>query len=352
MNHADDDYLWNRSGRDPEIERLEALLAPFRAPSATRPRCATRRPARPRLRAARSLAVAASIAILLFAPLALSWRLAWPEDGAWAVSGSEGEALLGGRALRAGDALPPRVELRTGDASGVEFRIARIGQARLGPRSRLRIERTGPGEHRVVLVEGTLKVRVWAPPRRFGVRLAQTELVDLGCAFEVHAAPDGSGWLRVQSGWVAVETGAREVLVPARARVSLAVGGIPSTPYDEAASEAFVDALRVIDARRAAVDPNGEEVRRLIAAARAEDAISLLSLLTHHPALARGPIFDHLERQWPGTPAVDREAAVRGATAALEPWWRALPYPRVKRWWLHWRDALPADGNRFSSTGG
>ena len=43
-----------------------------------------------------------------------------------------------------------------------------------------------------------------------------------------------------------------------------------------------------------------------------------------------------------GSPAPSREAVLRGAPGALDPWWNALPYPRAKRWWLQWPDALPA----------
>lgn len=338
---SDDDYLWNRQGRDDEVERLEALLAPLRAPTGLRAPAVGRRAVRTWGRRAFAIAAAASLAGVLLASGALAWRLAWPEGQAWTVLAQRGAARIGDRPLRSLDALPPGVDLRTGAADSVDLRVARIGQARLGPASRLRLERTRSGEHRVVLVEGTLWARVWAPPGQFGVRLAQAELIDLGCEFDVRAAADGSGSLAVRSGWVMVAAGAREVLVPAGARVALGPGGVPSTPHDQDATVAFLAALRALDDAAAAPDPNGEAIRRLLAAARREDAISLLSLLGRHPGLANGPLYDHLAALWPQSAGVDRGAVARGDAAALEPWWRALPYPRAKRWWLHWRDALP-----------
>lgn len=349
-----DDYLWDRRGHDAEVERLEALLAPLRASSASHVQQAARARVPARRRTGVALA-AASLAIALAGFGALAWRLAWPDGRAWTVLASEGGAFVDERVVRAGDALAPGATLRTAADATVQLGVARIGAARLGPGSRLRIARTRGGEHRVELVEGRLWARVWAPPRHFGVRLALAEVLDLGCEFEVEAAADGSGWLRVRSGWVAVEAGAREVLVPAGARVVLSPGGVPSTPHDERASDAFVAALRAADAHGAALDPAGDEIRRLLAAARPADAISLVSLLGRQPRLAQGPLFDHLQALWPAAGPVDRAAVSKGSASALEPWWDALPYPRVKRWWLHWRDALPAgdapDGDRDASRG-
>lgn len=338
---SDQDYLWNRQGRDAEIERLEALFAPLRADVAlSAPRARAHRPRRPR--GWGSVAAAASLAVVMLCWTALGWRLSWPDARAWPVQASHGPVWLDERPLHAGAALGPGSELRTGADAVASIRIARIGHARLGPGSRLRIERTRTGEHRVALAEGSLWVRVWAPPGHFGVRLAQSDVVDLGCEFALHAMADGSGLLAVRSGWVMVVAGVHEVLVPAGAQVALAAGGVPATPHDDQASAAFIDALRVADAQGAKLDPTGTEVRRLLAAARREDAISLLSLLGRHRHLASGPLFDHLQAQWPGAGPVDRAAVSNGSATALEPWWRALPYPRAKQWWLHWRDALPA----------
>mgnify|MGYP003609138041 CR=1 FL=1 len=34
--------------------------------------------------------------------------------------------------------------------------------------------------------------------------------------------------------------------------------------------------------------------------------------------------------------------------AVLNAWWDALPYPRVKRWWMQWPDALPARSGKLA----
>ena len=73
-----------------------------------------------------------------------------------------------------------------------------------------------------------------------------------------------------------------------------------------------------------------------------QDAISLLSLLQRHPQLAGGPLYDRLRAFLTDAPAPSRDAVLQGAPGALDAWWNALPYPRAKRWWLQWPDALPA----------
>ena len=42
----------------------------------------------------------------------------------------------------------------------------------------------------------------------------------------------------------------------------------------------------------------------------------------------------------PAQAGVAREDLRAQGTDALRPWWNALPYPRIKRWWLQWPDAF------------
>ena len=90
-------------------------------------------------------------------------------------------------------------------------------------------------------------------------------------------------------------------------------------------------------------------LHRLLAQSRPQDAISLLSLLQRHPSLARGPLYDRLRTILVDAPVPSREAVLHGTTGALDPWWNALPYPRTKRWWLQWPDALPASSDAASA---
>jgi hypothetical protein len=351
MSAPDDDYLWDRRGDDAEVTRLEQVLAPY----AYRPRPVralairgTRGPwarwVRPGI-ALRWAAAAMLIATVLGAA-ALGWRLHWPHAAPWPVASVEGDVRVDGLPVTARAALAVGSEIVTGSDGSVQLAVARIGEARLGPGSRARLERSSSGEHRLRLLGGELHARVWAPPRRFGVQLPGADVLDLGCEFILATDADGAGELRVRSGWVLVAADGREALVPAGARVRLARDGVPGTPHDEAASAEFIALLHAADAAGPAWMRDAIAQQRLADAARRADAISLLSLLTRFPALAQGPLYDRLAALLPA--GVAREAVLHDPTAALAPWWDALPYPRTKRWWLHWRDAWPLDAGADS----
>lgn len=337
----DDDYLYDARGAiDPDVARLEALLGRY-AHRGTRPLQPTR--ALPRRRRSRWPAAIAAMLLLGVGGL-YTWsqyRLHWPERRPWAVASQAGEVRIDGKPLAAGAVLAPGAELRTGADGAVLVDVARIGRLALGPDARIRLDATGAGRHRVEWLGGRLWARVWAPPGQFGVGIAGVEVLDLGCEFVVDGAADGDAHLTVRSGWVQVDAGGVDVLVPEGATVTLPHDAAPGTPHALDASAGFVAALRSIDARGGAVAPDGDEVRALLAMARPRDAISLVSLLQRHPPLARGVLFDAIPVLLPEADMVSREAVLARAPDALEPWWQALPYPRMKRWWLHWRDALP-----------
>lgn len=350
MNHApgrDDDYLWDRSGAvDAEVAALERLLAPqgWRATEpAPRRRTGTTHAPPVRRHARWRIAFATAAVLALLAIGLRGWyvqRLQWPAQQPWRMTAVEGEVRLDGRVVDAPVALAPGVVLDTGDGR-VRLRAARIGEVVVGEGSSFRIVETRSGRHRTQLREGSLWARVWAPPGAFGVATPAGDVLDLGCEFTMRAHADGSGTLTVRSGWVQVDNGWREVLVPQGARVEFAAGGRPGTPHDLGASAAFLAALRELDATAdgdLAVD--GDVVRRLVAAARPQDAISLLSLLQARPRLAAGPVFDRLAGWMPAEAAVTRAAVRQRGAQALSPWWDALPYPRIKRWWTQWPDAF------------
>lgn len=337
------DYLWDRSGPvDPQVARLERLLSPHalragrpQAPIAT---AAMRTPRRPW---ARALALAAVLGGLMLGGYGWYWqRLQWAEGDGWDTALVAGQARLDGRPLRA-----PGVQLQPGnvietDAAGVaRIAVAGIGEVLLGQHSRLQLVQTRSGRHRVQLDRGTLSARIWAPPGSFGVAVPSGAAYDLGCEFLIRTDAAGNGQLQVRSGWVQFERGGVEVLVPQGAQAELHGRRAPGTPYASDAAPAFVAALRQIDAGQG----TPAVVDRLLGSARPQDAITLVSLLARYPSLRAGPVFDRAAALLPA--GVTRAALAANGAHALDPWWRALPYPPMKRWWLQWADALPAPGN-------
>ena len=344
------DYLWDRSGPvDAEIAAFERLLAPQRwrvdARRGGRGRTAAMpSPARRRRMRRWPVAVAAVATLALLAIGVRTWyghRLDWPAQQPWQMALIEGEVRIDGHTVPSATRLAPGAVLDTGDGRA-RLRAARIGEVVVGEHSRFRIVATGGGRHRTELQRGRLWARVWAPPGAFGVSTPAGEVFDLGCEFVLDAREDGSGALSVRSGWVQVDNRWREVLVPQGARVEFGIGGRPGTPVDLGASDDFRAALRALDAQADDALPDADAVRALVAASRPQDAISLLSLLQARPQLAEGPVYDRLAALMPVDARVTRAALREQGALALSPWWDALPYPRMKRWWMHWPDAFGA----------
>ena len=349
----DNDYLWDRSGPvDLEVARLERLLRGHAHADAPR-RAGVHVTAEPLAHPPRRRwkAVFAAAAVLAVCAIGTrTWyqqRLHWQAGAPWQVVAQQGDVRIDGRAQQA-QALALDGTLETGANAMTRLRAAGIGEVAIGQGSRLRLVETRTGRHRVQLEQGSLWARVWAPPGQFGVGVAGADVIDLGCEFLLKVDADGNGSLSVLSGWVQVDNLRREVLVPQGTRVRVNGDGAAGTPYSHSASQAFIAALEAIDARDGAVAADGADVRRLLAASRPQDAISLLVLLRDYPQLAEGPMFERLAQLLPTTPVATRDAWRADRMAVLNAWWEALPYPRVKRWWTQWPDALPSRGGKMA----
>ena len=340
------DYLWDRSGvADLEIVRIERSLSRYRFDPARRGAtqmlsgAAVPQPPRPWLRRA-----LASAAVLLFAIAAGSiWyrqRLQWPQAQAWQITAVQGDARIDGAAIVANAQLAPDRVLETARDASVRLDVARIGEVVIGGNSRFVLDSTQSGRHRVRLQQGSLWARVWAPPGAFSVSTSVGEMLDLGCEFLLSMQPDGTGSLSVKSGWVQIDNAHRELLVPQGARVEFDSRRAPGTPYDLGANASFRAALKRIDADAGTLGADAPVLRELAGSARPQDAISLLSLLQAHPRLADGPVYSRLAEILPADTAPSRAAVRRGDAHAFNAWWNALPYPRMKRWWMQWPDVF------------
>jgi hypothetical protein len=330
-----DDALWTGRDADPEIAQLTQVLRPLRYRAQPLPaRCYPPPPRRSRW----PLALAASVAAALIGlGSAMAWRLSWPEGAAWA-----GRIVPAARPASS-IALKPGVDFTAPADAHAEFAIARLGTLRLAPGSTLRLLESRSGEHRARLVEGSLSARVWAPPGAFGVEIGATQAIDLGCVFTLSRNRDGHGELTVDSGWVLL-SGTRDTLVPAGARADIDAGRGPGTAHRQEAAPELRAALARIDAAEGAVAPAGAEVAAVLTASTDADALSLVSLLSRYPTLAEGPLLARAQAALPQAPPVDLGRLRAGDATALDGLWDALPYPRAKSWWLHWRDAFAAPG--------
>src|SRR5450432_1220834 len=203
-----DEYLWDGTGDpDPEIQRLEGLLAQYRD-----------RGARNRFRGYWPLlAIAASVLIAaLFAMHrpASEWELAM--NGGQARTVTEGQTV------------------ETSATGTATLDASSIGEVKLESNSRLKVEHS-----HMALNRGTMHAFIWAPPAKFVVETPSATTIDLGCSYTLQVADDGSGLLTVDHGWVAFQTGALESFIPAGAACRTRPRTGPGVPFFEDAPENF-----------------------------------------------------------------------------------------------------------------
>lgn len=291
----DDDYLWDRKGSDPEVARLEKLLAPL-AHDATRDQLRGRRKRRwPLFAGALVAAAAAAITIVLWprAPDAPAVQHACgAQASGFAFTARGGRVACGGSAVPAG-VLPVGETLDTGDHEA-ELAIADIGRAELSPNTRIRLERTSAERHQLYLERGRIDAFVVAPPRIFAVGTPSGQVTDLGCAYTLIVHDDGTGSVEVRSGMVELEAAnGRVVVVPAGAGARLLAGRRASLPLATSANAQLIAAVADFHTGQA------DALRRVLAAAQPSDAITIANLARVVPGQERRTVLERLARLAP-----------------------------------------------------
>lgn len=263
-----DDYLWDRKGApDPDVERLEQLLAPL---AHDRP-LAHRRSRRAWWIAGGALvAAAAAIAIVVALPRHDGPPVVVaPAETGFDFIARDGTVLVNQRAvsvgtLAAGDTLDTR-------SSRVELLIADIGRAELDPATRVRLERSDARTRHLAIDHGRLHARVSAPPRLFVLTTPRAQVTDLGCEYTIEVAADGNGRISVLSGKVELATKSGAIVVaPAGTHAQLVAGALPGLPIADGAPAELEDA--------AAHYLAGSPADALLAIATPRDAITIIAL--------------------------------------------------------------------------
>ncbi len=322
------DYLWDGSGTpDPEIERLEELLAPL-AYDEPLDELRLRRAGRLR-RLMPFLAAAAVVVIGAGALLAWQWGRGSkskagsacaesPTAGAtWAVVSLRGTPRCGGRAMAANARLPIGTWLETDIDSRARVAVADIGTVDLEESSRLRVLASAPDEHRLQLARGAIHARISAPPRIFLVETPSAVAVDLGCEYTLQVDENGRGLLHVTSGFVSLERDGRDSFVPAGAKCETRPGVGPGTPFAQDASADLRAALAEFD-----FDGGGDSaIGRILELAGEGDTVSLWNLLIRSTGERRVRIYERLAALVPPPGPATRERILRGDPDALT-WWR------------------------------
>lgn len=269
MTKPDDDYLWDRTGGDPEVARLEALLSPLAHQAPLDELRRKRRRSKLPFVIAGVLAVAAALVLVL----------SWPRDGVGPscvgpgmVFSSAGAVSCNGDALATG-VLPIHGQLDTG-AHEAELTIADIGTARLSANTIVRLDQTEIGKrHQLYLQEGKMHAKVIAPPKIFAVATPSADVVDLGCEYTMEIDRRGAGTISVQTGRVELETAnGAVVLAPAGTHARLLPGRRASLPLIDRAGAAITAAVAELEAGRP------DAISHVLAAATKADAITIANL--------------------------------------------------------------------------
>jgi len=315
------EYLWDRSGAiDPEIERLELLLAPYRLEE--RP---LRRPYREVESASVRIwrfgfAMAACATIVLALLLYDSYNNA-PRAG-WQFVAEAGHPEVQGQEVRAG-VLRVGQSLETTAGERVRMQVATIGEVELRDHSQVKLVESREGRQRLAMQFGTMHARIYAPPAVFVVDTPAARAVDLGCEYTLTIDKDGSGHLSVDLGWVQLEYGVAESLVPRGMVADIAAGGAITPAYYPDATQAFRESLVPWSL---GVTMNASErmqlLDRLLKEARLQDSLTLVNLFFRAQSSAeRAHIFDRLNQLVPAPPEIKRDDVVAGNNSAVSPWW-------------------------------
>jgi hypothetical protein len=333
------DYLWDRSGpRDPEIERFESLLAEFRYNERLLVLPASSLPSPPVwfARDSSRLAAAAILLLAVSASFFLSFRriATLPETAStWNVSNLQGTPQIGSQLLSADhSAVKLRVgeTLTTDSSSRASLSEQDLGEIEVEPNSRLRLLQSGPDRKRLQLDVGTIHAAIWAPPTQFVVDTPSAVAVDLGCAYTLQVAPDGSGTIRTTVGWVGFHLNDRDSFIPAGAMCSTRPNIGPGTPYFADASPAFREALSAFDAQpNSAASPQLDIILR---EARAKDALTLWHLLSRTMDPERAQVYDRLAALTPPPNGVTRTGVLQRDPHMLDLYWNALHLGDISIW--------------------
>ena len=206
--------------------------------------------------------------------------------------------------------------LETDAASRARIEVADIGKVEIAPNSRVKLVGTNEKQHRLSLERGGLHAKIAAPPRLFIVDTPSAVAVDLGCEYTLEVDKAGNSKLNVTSGFVALERGGRESIVPAGASCLTMKGKGLGTPFSSVVTPEFERALRSYDFGGG----GSGAVRTIINNAGSYDVITLWHLLSRVGKKDRPMVYDTLARFVAPPAEVTREGILSLDKTMLERW--------------------------------
>lgn len=259
-----------------------------------------------------SFGVAASLILLV--GLVAFWAVDYFVGPSWEVAFLEEASPARQGHVRVGD------WIETDASSRAVIEVGRIGEVEVSPESRVQLREAKMTDNRLLLAEGRIEARIWAPPRLFFVETPAALAVDLGCAYTLTVDSLGTSLLHVTSGYVELVREGRETLVPAGAMCRARPGYGPGTAFDQKASAALQEALVRYDFEQG----GAEALSDILAEARATDGITLWQLFFRADAANRARIYDRLAALIPPPEGVTRDGVLLNDLDMLDRWQRHL----------------------------
>lgn len=210
--------------------------------------------------------------------------------------------------------------LETDANSRARVQVANIGNVEIAPNSRVKLVNTKSTEHRLSLEKGELKAKIFAPPRLFIVDTPSAVAVDLGCEYTLEVDEQGNSKLHVTGGFVALENGRRESIVPAGAIALTRKGKGIGTPFADDSAAALQSALYKFDFENG----GNEALEKIINEANLYDSLTLWHLLSRVPKAERGKVFNALANFVKPPANVSREGILRLDKKMLDDWWKEV----------------------------
>jgi len=338
-------YLWDGSGvPDPEVRSLETLLSQFRhtedalvLPPQTLPQPGKLRAFLqqmlwiPRLAAVAVVLVALAAGMIsMFLPTSYP-----PLSPSWDVARLEGTPQIGADLITAEHSsakLHVGETLETNATSRATISEEDLGRVDVEPNSRVRLLQSDKKHKRIQLDVGAIRAAIWAPAGQFVVDTPSAVALDLGCAYTLTVAPDGSGTLRTTFGWVGFQLNDRDSFIPAAAMCSMRPKTGPGTPYFEDASESFREAIAQLDFDAQTPEARSVALTTILSQARKRDTLSLWHLLSRTEGAERERVFDRLAVLVPPPAGVTREGILHLDRSMLALWWNALGLGNFSIW--------------------
>jgi hypothetical protein len=338
MPDPQNDYLWDKRGQpDPSVEQLEEFLSPLRYEPKPLSLAPQKLPSRYRWIWWSIPVAAAALVALGFGFNA--WRLHWSTDSPWQVRALAGQPSIGATPFSGDGRLGVGETIETDADSRAEIQVARIGTIEVEPSTQLELVETQSHRHTVSLKIGKISARLWAPPFSLYTEMPSASAQDLGCAYTLEVAPDGSGIMKVSSGWISVEAEGFQTLIPAGAQAETHAGFPPGNPYFDDATPKFKSALHALNFGNLDPDAYTDALLTLLHESRPADVITLLGLLQRADS-DRGALYDRIAQLDPPPPGVTREGIINRDSGMISAWTETLHFPGVKTWWLDWHDGL------------